>query len=220
MTKPSTHETKEPGALFPKSQKKDLCAIRGAATKLHLDPCRGRAWESKKCSKISWQSYKFTCKILIFLGCVIGDIKITHRTYSLFTSASMQHTNWLSTFISIFSWFILNVGGCETIIWTKFWLSLFMVRIVQQKDTQADHQQVFLFFVKRIIFSRYNWLAHFWLDFNIKVELRTNEARSTVVVIFIASIKNVIIAKSTSHCPNSKSQSKSSPSIKDWMNIV
>ena len=40
MTKPSTHETKEPGALFPRSQKKDLCAIRGDATKLHLD---GRA---------------------------------------------------------------------------------------------------------------------------------------------------------------------------------
>ena len=104
-----------------KSQKKDLCAIRGDATKLHLDPGRG---ESRKSSHISWQSYNFSCKILIFLGCVIGYIKITHSTYSLFTSASMQHSNWLSTFISIFSWFILNVGGSETIIWTKFLLSL------------------------------------------------------------------------------------------------
>ena len=47
MTKPTTHETKEPGALFPKSQKKDLCVIREAATKLHLEiQGAGRAVDS------------------------------------------------------------------------------------------------------------------------------------------------------------------------------
>ena len=144
MTKPSTHETKEPGALFPRVKRK----IFVPSEEMQLNCTWIQAGESRKLSHSSWHSYNFSCKILIFLGCVISYIKITHSTYSLFTSASMQHSNWLSTFISIFSWFILNVGGSETIIWTKFWLSLFTVCIVQQKGTQANHQQVFFFFCK------------------------------------------------------------------------
>ena len=202
MTKPSTHGTKEPGALFPRVKRK----IFVPSEEMQLNCTWIQAGDSRKLSQISWHSYNFSCKMLIFLGCVIGYIKITHSTYSLFTSASMQHSNWLSTFISIFSWFILNVGGAVKPSFepnSDYHCS--RCALCNRKTLRRIINRFSSFFAKRIIFSRNNWLAHFWLDFNIKVELRTNEARSSVVVIFIASIKNVIIAKLTSHSPNSKS---------------
>ena len=92
MTKPSTHETKEPGALFPKSQKKDLCAIRGAATKLQLGPCRGE----QKMFKHQLTILQLFMQDLNFSRlCHQLHLDYTHHLLSVHIIASMQHSNGL-----------------------------------------------------------------------------------------------------------------------------
>lgn len=56
-----------------------------------------------------------------FFCCVIVYIKITHKTVS--DQYNINVVVVIVTLILIF-WYILEVGGSETIIWTKFFLSL------------------------------------------------------------------------------------------------